>query len=347
MLHPESTQICIGSFPHSDTKFIVDYLLDHKFYMWPQLPNRAFQESMYVQYSEGLPGAVIDEKERKIFFQSAEKAPEEFESFFENVASENYEPFKISSKFSAGLDYFLNQSDRIAKEKPQFIKGQITGPISYALTVTDEEKKSLYFDPSMREIIFLGLKMKAIAQIRTLKQLHKEILFFIDEPYLSGIGSGIFALDLKETFGELKQFIQDLRDIEPDVTFAVHCCGNTDWGLLASCKPDIISFDAFNYGESLLFYETALKEFLADGGSIAWGAVPTSGNFREVTLEHILAKMEEIFSKLEERGFERKAILRNSFFSPACGTGSLTESDAYRVLELLNEVANKFQSELK
>ena len=51
----------IGSMPHADPQkacsLIVRYLKDIP--AWPQLPRRSFLENMYVQYSEGFPGAVI------------------------------------------------------------------------------------------------------------------------------------------------------------------------------------------------------------------------------------------------------------------------------------------------
>ncbi len=52
----------IGSMPHTDpaaacslvTRFLKDIPA------WPQLPNRSFLENMYVQYSQGFPGVVVE-----------------------------------------------------------------------------------------------------------------------------------------------------------------------------------------------------------------------------------------------------------------------------------------------
>lgn len=52
----------IGSMPHTDPAkacaLIARFLKDIP--AWPQLPRRAFPENMYVQYSEGFPGAVVE-----------------------------------------------------------------------------------------------------------------------------------------------------------------------------------------------------------------------------------------------------------------------------------------------
>ena len=52
----------VGSFPHTDARLLTDRILARFAEMpaWPQMPARDWRESMYVQYSEGLPGAVVD-----------------------------------------------------------------------------------------------------------------------------------------------------------------------------------------------------------------------------------------------------------------------------------------------
>ena len=59
------------------------------------------------------------------------------------------------------------------------------------------------------------------------------------------------------------------------VTLGIHCCGNTDWSLLLNAPIDILSFDSYGYFESLRLYDRALAQYLARGGWLAWGLVPT------------------------------------------------------------------------
>jgi len=62
----------VGSFPHSDPERLVDriFSLFTDMPAWPQMPARDWLESMYVQYSEGLPGVVVDRGEQRIHFRS-------------------------------------------------------------------------------------------------------------------------------------------------------------------------------------------------------------------------------------------------------------------------------------
>ncbi len=52
----------IGSVPHTDAAkactLVTRYLKDIP--TWPQLPKKWLQENMYVQYSEGFPGATLE-----------------------------------------------------------------------------------------------------------------------------------------------------------------------------------------------------------------------------------------------------------------------------------------------
>ena len=58
----------IGSTPHTDPATAVDFVLEtfSDIPHWPQLPRRVFRENMYVQYSEHVPGVLIDDEEERI-----------------------------------------------------------------------------------------------------------------------------------------------------------------------------------------------------------------------------------------------------------------------------------------
>src|ERR1022692_4322175 len=61
----------VGSFPHTGARLLTERILARFAEMpaWPQMPVRDWRERMYVQYSEGLPGAVVDGQEQRIYFR--------------------------------------------------------------------------------------------------------------------------------------------------------------------------------------------------------------------------------------------------------------------------------------
>ena len=54
----------IGSMPHVDPQEACSLVLNYlpEIPTWPQLCNRSFLENMYVQFSEGFPGIVLEEE---------------------------------------------------------------------------------------------------------------------------------------------------------------------------------------------------------------------------------------------------------------------------------------------
>lgn len=95
----------VGSFPHADPKRLIDRILGlfADLPAWPQMPARDWRESMYVQYSEGLPGAVVDSQERRIYFRRDENFYGDLEKFHQAVLEEDVDCFAISPGFALGL----------------------------------------------------------------------------------------------------------------------------------------------------------------------------------------------------------------------------------------------------
>lgn len=335
------TPLLIGSFPHRDCDRIGRLIAEHlrEYPMWPQLPNRSFHESMYVQYSEGLPFVNIDMEERKIFFSDPESDPEALMEFMESAESGDLDRFAITRDFSEGLHDFASHPERLDKSRLQAVKGHTTGPFSFALTVTDENKRAAWFNPNLRETIRTGLRAKAVWQANFLKTLHDKAVLFIDEPYLAGIGSGVLSINKEEVRENIYSFIDEVKAAHPDLVTGIHCCGNTDWSIILDSPADILSYDAYSYGSSLLVYRDKLREFLGRGGCIAWGAVPTSDAANSLGAEDVVSRLTPLFGELKRQGFRDDEIRDHSFISPACGTGSLSEETAERILRLTCEVS--------
>ncbi|MGV7927564.1 MAG: hypothetical protein AB2L13_01445 [Spirochaetota bacterium] len=51
--------------------------------MWPQLPRLRLLEQMEIQYSEGMPRAVVDREKSRMYFDTSGDYSEEFGAFYE------------------------------------------------------------------------------------------------------------------------------------------------------------------------------------------------------------------------------------------------------------------------
>ena len=149
----------VGSFPHREPTRLLDQIFRSLPEMpaWPQLPARDFRESMYTQYSEGLPGAVIDAKNERIHFSTQGRFHEELEGFYQAIVEEDVERFAISREYALGLHLFLDRLRSSDAKKPLWLKGQVTGPFSFAMTVTDENKRSIAYSTELNEIAVQGI----------------------------------------------------------------------------------------------------------------------------------------------------------------------------------------------
>jgi hypothetical protein len=122
----------------------------------------------------------------------------------------------------------------------------------------------------------------------------------------------------------------------------IHVCANADWSLILESDADIISFDAYSFFDKLMLYPDHLKQFIESGGILAWGIVPTlnSDDIEKETVESLVTRWEAQSTAIEALGFDKAAILAQTFITPACGTGSLPLDLANKVLALTRQVSD-------
>lgn len=325
----------IGSVPFKDSAEALSAIFSNlkTIPFWPQLPRRSFLESMYVQYSEGLPGLVIDNVKKTIHLDTVKTAAE-LECSYTKYLEGDLDYFKISPDHAEGFYAFIEQFNGSARDV-KYIKGHITGPISFGLTVTDENKRAVMYDKDTFEVMTKVLCMKAKWQVRQLKKLFPSVIIFIDEPYLVSIGSSYVTINIDDAFAKLDELIAAIK--EEGALVGLHCCGNTDWPLLLKRDLDILNFDAYAFTKELLLYSAEVKAFLARGSTIAWGVVPSSDAIDRETVESLAAKYREGIKALTDKGIPKDGI--SSIVTPSCGVGSLNQTTARRVFETLRSLS--------
>lgn len=326
----------IGSMPQIDAKeacsMVIKYLPDLP--AWPQLPERSHLENMYVQFSEGFPGLVLEGDhifvERPIEFDSQ---LEQLYSFYEE---NNPESYGITADYAAGLHTFHS----LKYDLPNMVKGQVTGPISWGLCVTDREQRGILYDELLAETEAKFLRLKAMWQERFLKTITKDTVVFLDEPYLASLGSAFVAISNEQVSTLLEEVLNGINGIK-----GIHCCGSTDWSILLKSSTDILSFDAYNYADSLSTYITDVKSFLDRKGTIAWGIVPNDEeSAKKETLASIYDRLGEAMVPFTRDGITFKQLAAQSLLTPSCGLASMSSEAAAHILQLLAELSNKMKS---
>jgi hypothetical protein len=332
----------IGSTPHTDPTTAVDFVQEvfPDVPFWPQLPRRAFRENMYVQYTEHLPGVVIDDEEKHIRVDLGDDWLEKAEVFYALFLEEDPTLFALSPEYAAGLHEMIACGPL---ESGWAVKGQVTGPISFGLQVTDLGLRPSLYDDMMRDIIVKNVLRHAQWQEAQLRRLHPHTIVFIDEPFLSMFGSAYAAISREDVVSALEEVFAGLAGWT-----GTHCCANTDWSLLLATSVDVLSFDAYGYAEHLALYPDELRAFLDRGGMLAWGLIPNTGEEAEtITLDGAWEVLEQALQLFELKGFDRAELLPRSFITPACGTGTLTVPVAERVMRLTRALSDRVREEYR
>ncbi len=345
---PKCLATAIGSLPHAKAEDAVSIILRNipDAPIWPQLPANGMNEQMEVQYSENLPRVVIDRENQRMLIDTTGDYSMDLANFYENYLTENLDYFQITPEFSRGI-YAMEAALTAAGSSRSFVKVQTTGPISFGLTIVDENKRAIYYNPEFIDCMVKGLAMKCRWQIQKFKPYADRVICFIDEPILSAFGSSTYVSvsrdDVVEKLGEVVTAVHQEGAIA-----GVHCCGNTEWPILIDAGVDLVNFDAFDFGDSIALYPHAVKAHLEAGKGLAWGIVPTNAEkLVGQTVESIVARFDAGVSNLAKAGgIDRELILNQTMITPSCGTGSLPIPVAENVFGLLGATSKALRARM-
>jgi methionine synthase II (cobalamin-independent) len=329
----------IGSMPQTDAGAacaqVVKYLKEIP--CWPQLPNRAFKENMYAQYSQGFPGITVTAD--RLYVDRAGDIDGPLERLYAAYLEDDIDKYPVSADYAAGLHAFL----ALENLKPLAVKGQVTGPVTWGLTVADSDGKAIIYDDTLGDAVAKFLRLKAAWQEKELKKISPNTIIFVDEPYMASFGSVSVPLSAEKVKSLVEEVLRGIDGLK-----GVHCCGNTDWSVLLGTSLDIISFDAYNYARSLSLYPKEVKGLLDRGGAVAWGIVPNEGaSLGKETASSLKDRLEEAMAPFTRHGVQFKQLLKQSLLTPSCTLASLDTPDASaRALELLAQLSETMRKGL-
>lgn len=330
MLKPSSTT-GIGSLPHTNAEEACKLVLSSfDIPFWPQLPAVSFRESMIVQFSEGMPSLRVDEQRETVWIERDEDA---LQKFYEVHSTDL--GLAISEDYAKGLYAFLRS---IGDRQFRFLKGHVTGPLTFTLGLKDSAGRLVYFDEELREISLMVLKAKIRWQLQLLKRNAEKVILFIDEPILSALGSssylGVAPEEALRLLTETSEAVREAGGIP-----GIHCCSNADWPLLINSGVDIVSFDAYDYIDSVALYPAEFSSFMKRGGYLAWGIVPTTEAINNEDVDSLKKRFDQGLEKLS-KSIPSELLLGQILLTPSCGTGSRTVDETVRIFKTLSNLRN-------
>lgn len=330
----------IGSLPQLNVDKAIE-LIERDFStipFWPQMVKINKNEDMIFQFMDNMPsffceqGKVFLNTEYENFFEDLETFFNDYEEILADINSPLLEKYEITEACA-----FKGYLEIIKDNKTPFAKGQIVGPFTLSSALTKEDGTPAVYDETLREIITKNLILKALWQIKKIKDSNSETtpIIFTDEPTLSQLGTsayvGISEEDILYMLKEITEVLKSFGAIP-----AIHCCGKCDWSLPLKADFKIINPDAYSFSQNLSLFTNEIKTFLQQGGKIAWGIVPTldKTSLEKMDIETLVKKFQTAVKYLTNKGINEKLIIENSIITPSCGAGVLDELLAEKAMDL-------------
>ena len=323
----------MGIMPHEDVDRALELALTLDIPFWPQLPRVSFYEDMYVQATEHFPGIGTDAEHGRLFVDT-EKFLAGIPEYLEKESDPGY--FRLSEEYSRVYRAFL------AMDLSSFrsIHGQVISPVSLVLRIPDENGKPIVYNDEIRSIAFSFIKSKVNAQYEELREKNERAFVWIDDPGLEAVFSAMCGYDNVKAKEELTAFFEGV-----DGPRGLHLCGRPDWDFLLSMNIEILSFNAYAFGDVFVTYDR-VKEFLENGNIISWGIVPTLyEEFTREDVEGLGKRLEAMWNVLEKKGLDREMIARQSILAPA--TCNLLNVDKTTTVENAFRLLNNLSLHLK
>ncbi len=315
----------IGSLPHTQLELAMQVGLSLDVPTLPQLPRGEPAEFMLPQALEGLPGLRFDAEGRTtVDLQVWEKGAPDFGRRLDAaMAGEGLAAFEPSGSACRAWKPFLWE---IENRRATFAKAQVAGPLTSAWATALSDGTPVGGIPELSLQIHRLVLARALAMAAALRSTGVTPIIFLDEPglYTFNPRSPTHAVELRE----LDFVAAALR--REGALVGVHCCGNTDWASVARLDIDFISADARLSLGAILAATPAFDEYLARGGWLGLGIIPTSSTTRAPVTDLVATALALL-------GDRRPSVLARTVISPACGLAMRTVAESEQTLEDLRE----------
>jgi hypothetical protein len=296
---------------------------------WPQLPRLSKREGVIGQ-GLGLVADLIEPRNEGYGFQVKEGR---IDLLLETLHRSRGE---LTPANAAGFGAFEEALTSGRFSSAVAVKGQIAGPITLS-TYLFHRGRPFLCDPALFAAVVFHVSQLICWQIERLKFARLPILLFIDEPAL--------CLSITDAVSEEKRLNAlaiTLENARVRGAYAgLHCCAARPFERMCRAKPDILSFDAHE-GLELFFASRHARDIVRQGGTVAYGIVPTQPNLNAVDAARIFLR----WLNAASLAGDPQKFAQHAMITATCGLGLLDPSSvaesfsvAHSVSKLIRAVA--------
>lgn len=326
----------IGGLPHTDPKQACDDVLSlfPEFPYIPTLPNRSLLEGIVFNDSEQLPGRMI--RDDRLLFDSTKDQTGAMEKVYLDYVEGNFSDYGLHKEYASAFIEMMSRK----LSGVQILKCQVTGPVTFGMQVVDGNKRPIYYDSQLADVLskMIALKARWCEQEMRKHTGVSETLVVLNEPYLASLGSSVVPVD-KETvrtgWDDIAAMVQG--------GLGIHCCSNTDWEFVIGLNPSVISIDAYATAKEFLLYADTIAAYMERGGIVAWGIVPADSKlFIMETTDSLFLKYRAIRTQLCTR-IPEKLFDAQSLITPSCGIRFADREGSLAMMGAAQEISRRIR----
>jgi len=336
---PKSLATGVGALPHTDPVEACNDVLAifPRFPFAPTLPDRGQLESIVFNDSEQLPGRLI--REDRLLFDSTRDQTSAMEQIYLDYVEGNFAPYGLHREYASAFIEMMsrNLSDVHA------LKCQVTGPVTFGMQVVDANKRPIYYDSQIADVLskMIALKARWCENEMKTKTGAPETLVVLNEPYLASLGSSVVPLDIST----VRSGWEDIASLVQG-GLGIHCCSNTDWGFVLSLNPSLISFDAYLTSREFLLYTDSVISYMERGGIVAWGIVPAeykifAAETTDSLYEKYVAIRKQLCSRMPEELFDAQSMV-----TPSCGIRFADRVGSKEIMRAAAEISRRIRAQI-
>jgi hypothetical protein len=334
---PHSLATGVGALPHTDPLLACNDVLDifPRFPYVPSLPDREQRESIVFCDSEQLPGKMI--KDNRLLFDSTTDHTAAIEKVYMDYVEGNFAPYVLHKEYASGFIEMMSQNLSHAT----VLKCQVTGPVTFGMQVVDANKRPIYYDSQLADMLskMIALKARWCEMVMKNRTGAKETLVVLNEPYLASLGSSVVPIDqdmVRTGWNDIAALVEG--------GLGIHCCSNTDWEFVLDLMPSVVSIDAYTTAKEFLLYTDSLVPYMEQGGVVAWGIVPAEYKIfaietPDTLYQKYLAIRTSLCAHMPEHLFDAQSLI-----TPSCGIRFADRNGALAIMKTAAQISRRIRN---